>query len=638
MNSIPKSSAIFEDDYMLRSCGSVTTTPDISLTELVANAWDAGAMHVKITIPDELGSEIIVEDDGIGMTNEQFWQRWMTLRYDRKKKQGNTVEFPTGISEYVRHAYGRNGIGRHGMLCFSDCYTIETWRDGLCNKYDITVSAGDSPFMVTNHSSFEKEGHGTKLSAFVHRRLPQVAEMMDVISARYLYDPRFEVKINDLVVDFSKHKGLIEKNDITLANNIKFSVTIFDSTKTSRKSQQHGLAFWVCGRLVGMPSWSMNDITFLDGRLKAAKRYTIVLETDDLIDEVLPDWTGFKRSELIKVMLSEVEEYIVGLLSRIMSEQIDDVRTDIIHKNLGLLVDLPVKSQREISAFIEEVTVKHPIMNQEFLQTAVKAIINVEKSRRGEQLLSLLGSMDSEAIEKLTELLSNWDIRDIVLVMAEIDKRMTVIEAIRRLHDDPAADELNTLHPLVLHSRWLFGAEFDSPMFTSNESLNTVFKKLFKDNEYDTSQLSNPRKRPDIVVLNRSSIKAVCTDRSDGDSGVMKPDQVLIVEIKRGKSKLGLAEVMQGLGYMNQIRKSGVLHGSATIRVYIVGAAIGDISSEPTIQGVDRLNVVIYGHLIDTALTKLLRLKEHLSSHYDRFGDESLVERALRQTGVQMKL
>ena len=43
----------FEEDYIYRTNRSITSTPDIALTEFVANAWDAGAMNVTITIPEE---------------------------------------------------------------------------------------------------------------------------------------------------------------------------------------------------------------------------------------------------------------------------------------------------------------------------------------------------------------------------------------------------------------------------------------------------------------------------------------------------------------------------------------------------------------------------------------------------------
>jgi hypothetical protein len=75
MSNIQKT--LFEENYLVRSIGALATRPDIALTELVANAWDAGASKVDITIPKKENELLIVEDNGSGMTNEQFHARWM---------------------------------------------------------------------------------------------------------------------------------------------------------------------------------------------------------------------------------------------------------------------------------------------------------------------------------------------------------------------------------------------------------------------------------------------------------------------------------------------------------------------------------------------------------------------------------
>ena len=67
--------SLFEEDYLLRELGQLAHTPQVALTELVANAWDAGASNVDITIPDERGGELTIIDDGHGMTKDQFKQR-----------------------------------------------------------------------------------------------------------------------------------------------------------------------------------------------------------------------------------------------------------------------------------------------------------------------------------------------------------------------------------------------------------------------------------------------------------------------------------------------------------------------------------------------------------------------------------
>ena len=148
---LPTGGVQFEEDFIFRINRTITTTPDVAVTEFVANAWDAGAFNVSIIIPFEKGDTISVEDDGTGMSDAEFRYRWMTLSYDRQKRQGAEVEFPKGVEAHKRIAYGRNGVGRHGMLCFANDYTVETWRDGFCNKYDIAISSGQEPFRIVRH-------------------------------------------------------------------------------------------------------------------------------------------------------------------------------------------------------------------------------------------------------------------------------------------------------------------------------------------------------------------------------------------------------------------------------------------------------------------------------------------------------
>ena len=174
-------------------------------------------------------------------------------------------------------------------------------------------------------------------------------------------------------------------------------------------------------------------------------------------------------------------------------------------------------------------------------------------------------------------------------------------------------------------------------MFESNKSLNTVIKGLFKEDEYDASCIANPRKRPDIVCLNRSTMRAVCTDRVDSDAGgIMKPDQILIIELKRGGYEIGAEEVMQAENYVRQIKKSGILHKTSSMHAFVVGNSIGDIDSQKVSES-GRIDVVTYGQLVQTASIKLFGLKKRLEEHYKAFDDESLIERALQEP-EQMKL
>lgn len=206
--------ALFEEDYVLRSLGRIGYDPDIALTELVANTWDAGAAKVDVIIPAETGGLLSVEDDGHGMTEDQFRKRWMTLGYNRQKIQGDNVQFPASRADWVRKAFGRNGIGRHGLLCFSDHYTVETWTNGVLSTFVIGTRSQPSPFYIHSHETGTRLGHGTRLLVEVERHRPDPDRIRTVLSGRFLHDPQFTVSVNGQSVPLSEHEGLLEERKI----------------------------------------------------------------------------------------------------------------------------------------------------------------------------------------------------------------------------------------------------------------------------------------------------------------------------------------------------------------------------------------------------------------------------------------
>lgn len=151
-----------------------------------------------------------------------------------------------------------------------------------------------------------------------------------------------------------------------------------------------------------------------------------------------------------------------------------------------------------VAEFTTAVAQEHPTVSPEFLATAVKALIHLEKTKSGAALLEKLATLQHDDIEGLDRLLAEWTVKDALRVLDEIDSRLSVIETIQRLADDPDTDELHTLHPLILRSRWLFGPEFESQEYCSNMTLQSVARELFKSHG---AQFINERNRPDIVVL-----------------------------------------------------------------------------------------------------------------------------------------
>ena len=83
----------------------------VGLIELVKNGYDADATEVKVMLenlsnPDR--TQIIVHDNGFGMSIEDVLQRWMVAGFSKKANQRQRLERTPG----GRLPLGQMGIGR----------------------------------------------------------------------------------------------------------------------------------------------------------------------------------------------------------------------------------------------------------------------------------------------------------------------------------------------------------------------------------------------------------------------------------------------------------------------------------------------------------------------------------------------
>lgn len=634
----------FEEDYLVRTLGRIAHDPEVALTELVANAWDAGASLVDITVPGVNDIALVVQDDGHGMSASQFKGRWMRLGYDRIKHQGVQVEFPPDRAAWHRNAYGRNGVGRHGLLCFADKYTVETWRDGTGAKFEIGTQNSETPFRIMDESSLPRAGNGTRLSVIVQRHLPDPDQIRKILSARFLHDPQFVVRVNGQSVSLADQSGLIERMPLNIADCHKVEAFVVDSTRAAKSTIYQGIAFWVNGRLVGSPSWVVGSEAVIDGRARFAKRYSIVVKTDDgWTSEVEPDWARFKAGPKTEALFEAVRQYAQEVFGKLSTNLVEESSEEALVRNREEFKGLSQLGRIEVASFARELVKANPSVHPDTLSAAVQALINLEKSRGGAGLLEKLSKLEDSDIEGLDRLLNQWTVRDALSVLDEIDHRLAVVTAIEKLCGDPATDELHTLHPLVTQARWLFGPEFDSSEYASNVSLLTATQKIFG-KRMATTAFVNSRQRPDIVVLGDATCSVVGTEAFDSaNSNLMRIQDVLIIELKKGKSAIGREEMNQADGYIQDFLGSGALDGTPTFRAFVVGYEIApktsrhkDIKDD---GGVLRGTVMAttYGQLTKSAHQRLFRLKERIPARYEDVSGADLSARVM-QTASQAPL
>lgn len=627
--------SLFEEDYLLRELGQVAHVPQVALTELVANAWDAGATRVDLVLPSEVGGVLTVTDDGHGMTPQQFRRRWMTLRYDRLKHQGANVEFPAGRPARPRKAYGRNGVGRHGLLCFADEYQVETWRDGALATFVVGTESGPSPFVLRSEVLSTREGSGTRLSVQVARKLPDADEILTVLAARFVHDPEFEIRVNGVLRPFKEIDGRVSESTIDLGAGRSVTVIVIDSTRINHSSVHQGIAFWVQRRLVGTPSWAVGQVANFDGRTRFARRYKVVVDTQGYEADVEQDWSGFLATDAVRELYRVTADHIGKVAHELAAEIVEEASADALTQNRTELASLGQGARLEVAEFTKVIAQTHPTISPDFLATAVKAVINLEKSKSGAALLHKLSALPPDDIDGLDQLLTEWTIKDALRVLDEIDSRISVIETIRRLADDPHTDELHTLHPLILRSRWLFGPEFESQEYCSNATLQTVARELFKSSD---AKFINERNRPDIVVLpDKTTCQITGIESFDpADPTLTKVQHVLLIELKKGGFQLTRKEVNQADGYVQDIAASGALPGSPYICAWVVGQKVAaGVGTDKKVGDANReygrVRATTFGTLVDTANRRLLKLRDVLASRYGSVTTDGLLDRVFSQ-------
>jgi hypothetical protein len=100
--------------------------------ELVSNAWDADATKIEITIPEAPmtgDAEIVIQDDGAGMTAEEVQNAYLVVGRDRRK---DTNDAPTTGGRAVM---GRKGIGKFSAFGIASEIEIETVKDGVATRF-----------------------------------------------------------------------------------------------------------------------------------------------------------------------------------------------------------------------------------------------------------------------------------------------------------------------------------------------------------------------------------------------------------------------------------------------------------------------------------------------------------------------
>ena len=157
---------------------------NVAVMELVKNSYDAGATKVIIKFKNLVEdknkqSELIIIDDGMGMSENDILKKWLNIAYSSKKEN---------FTQNNRYQAGNKGVGRFSCDRLGkklNLYTRQkngmfihlkiSWKDFEdANRIDIQIQ--DIPVLIRelNESEFKNE---TGFDIFEHGTIIQITDL-----------------------------------------------------------------------------------------------------------------------------------------------------------------------------------------------------------------------------------------------------------------------------------------------------------------------------------------------------------------------------------------------------------------------------------------------------------------------------
>ena len=535
------------------------------VAELIANSYDADATDVTVRVPlgtelarsvddddvEEHGWEIVVEDNGHGMTPDEAAEFYLKVGRDRRAhaEQGSISRV------FGRPVMGRKGIGK--LAPFGICRQIEVLSSGgpettqgfltthFVMDFDDIVRDEEEDVPLTtgplDGTYREASGATVTLRDFLPKRVPDEVTFHRQLARRFRLVPTadFSIRIED-----TRHRPgeltplepftvpAVEETFIPLESR---PVILDDGTRLPvegwvgmarqayRNEEEAGVRIYARNKIVAttrdfeQPAGFTGEFTarsYLVGEVHAEW-----LDEDDGDDLIRTDRQGILwDSEYGQALRSYGADLIreVGRLSR--KPRREKARNQFLAKSRievkarerfedASVVDAAVDLAKQIGSFAAE----DELEDESYVEDLTEVILSVAPHK------ALIGAFQAFAIEldlpasdnldRLADLFGKARIAELASYSQIAAERVRSIRELERTLDSTDASE-GDLQKIIAEAPWL--VKPDWTVISENQGLKTFkrrFEKWWKDKTGEEVELAigYGRKRPDFTLVNIGS-------------------------------------------------------------------------------------------------------------------------------------
>jgi len=308
-----------------------------ALAELISNAYDADASQVTVKLieGEQNTREIIITDDGDGLSYNEINDKFLVIGRNRRIDDGDKPS-----KKFFRKPTGKKGLGKLALFGVANTITIKTVQSGFLNEFILDwemLSKATGIYKpeatIVNKEVTDADGTTIQLQKLKRITSFDMESLADSLSKIFIFDDNFKITIetsheNKITLDNKRKYKTINKefvwtisaepyipNDSCYYDKINGEVLTAEKP-LSPQSGLRGITLFSRGKLVNLPEFFSNSTSshffqYLTGWLNV-----------DFIDELGEDVISTNRQSLDweNPDMNKLRDFLSGIISQINSD------------------------------------------------------------------------------------------------------------------------------------------------------------------------------------------------------------------------------------------------------------------------------------------------------------------------------
>lgn len=587
--------------------------PVPAVAEFIANAWDADALMIEVSIPENVHQEsamIIVKDYGEGMTFDELNSYYLNIGYERRKERGEKTK-------RGRLVMGRKGIGKLAGFGVAENLMISSVKASNKVQFSLNHTALKERKELEGFSFPPEIDEQSKEASGVTVTLKnlRLERNINIESFRKSIARRFALKTDEMKILINGQE--LTKENLEFEHRTPANVNLWTTENiegfgkvsfwfgflkdTIKDSELRGITVFARDRLAQATPFFFNITGGFNGQV-GIEYLTGQVKADDLDEEkdyIATDrhsinWQFGKAPILEKWGQEKVKELCKEWKNRKDERNLDKFRHDY-SPFFERINNLGEQEKSDVSSALEKISKLERIEPHEFDVIANSLIAGVERESV-RKVIRRINAAELSSLSEIVEAIKEWDIitavstAEIVIGKIEIIKKFSV-HLRQRLAEKKGFGQMD-MQTFIQENPWLLGYEYEhlkSADFHHEHGLDKWIEEELKEvnKEFEVKDQRDER-RFDLLCI-----------KNDW--------QIEILELMRPGKPLDYDHVSRLNRYVTRIQTAVLEQGTrpAFRGKTVHGLLIADeLSKDSSLPGViqslrTNLDVVIWGSLFE---------------------------------------